>query len=752
MDLNEFIVSQKKLERALLKLDILALEEFLGNGADLLTECDIVNNKRRCLKIIVESLSKEGFKELCKVFMPYLIQNYSIIYVPFMNDTLQFCSQLITTDNVDDIIWPNLEYLHLTLYENKISDDSMIFNFLCKCQKYRNQTFHSKNLISMLETLSMIDSNIKWNYRGQRSMTPLHVAATLKQVEPKALLDLGITYGGDINATDIFGQTILHTACSWKNSNFVEAVIQYRPSLKFSKDVFGWTPLCLAIQGTRYCQPVSLKNTKREMPGSSCYLLKTLLLSKRGQSLTKQEIDLALLAPVKHPGENDCTICFCRKPSYRKHLRKHIKESYAFLTAFISQEFDKYMEERREPTLFIERLLTSKYVGVVDFENKNNVIIRDEVLTLMKRVEMYINHEDKLFHCELTVAGSVAENTKIRAPDEFDVNFKLLDFNLSNPILGDEGALYFNLRKNDLSPEELRYTCVSKTGRVITWNPVAIKKKLLSLVSDAFSLKSTWEGLNLYWRTYIIDNLQTPYLVWTSKEFYSEMSISLDIMPIFKLASWPDGVLAEHLNGNADDELLEQDCLIIIKNDKFYISASAIELYMMQKLPAELKYAYITCKILMDLLLYSPKLQNLDDYFIENLLPSSYELKNAVFQLYLSWISRNRSQQRKDMYLEQCNANSRSQVFCICNFTNDQLFSIRAKCQEIFEKLEQLGNCVKVSSGSILFGKHMSEDCVCNFTTYKYPKFLLSDDHAMYIRVYQIKGLELRKNLKKLLL
>lgn len=96
MDLNEFIVSQKKLAHALYKVDILELEELLRNGADLLTECDIINNCRSCLNIIVKSLSKEGFKELCKVFTPYLIQNYSIIYASFMNDILRFCSQLTT--------------------------------------------------------------------------------------------------------------------------------------------------------------------------------------------------------------------------------------------------------------------------------------------------------------------------------------------------------------------------------------------------------------------------------------------------------------------------------------------------------------------------------------------------------------------------------------------------------------------------------------------------------------------------------
>ena len=95
---------------------------------------------------------------------------------------------------------------------------------------------------------------------------------------------------------------------------------------------------------------------------------------------------------------------------------------------------------------------------VVGFQDRNNMIIRHEVLTLMKKFEMYINQEDKLFHCKLTVVVSVAEDTKIRAPDEFHINFKLLNSNLSNPILGGEGALFFNLNKNNLSPEELRYT------------------------------------------------------------------------------------------------------------------------------------------------------------------------------------------------------------------------------------------------------------------------------------------------------
>ena len=154
---------------------------------------------------------------------------------------------MTTIDNIDEIIRSNLEYLPLILYEIRINGDSMIVDFLCKYQDNRNEALRSKSLISMT------DSNIRWNYQSYRSMTPLHVAATLDLVEPKALLDLAITYGGDISATEVFGQHILHTACSWKNSHFVEAVISRRSSLKVSKDVVGWTPLRIAIKATRYC-------------------------------------------------------------------------------------------------------------------------------------------------------------------------------------------------------------------------------------------------------------------------------------------------------------------------------------------------------------------------------------------------------------------------------------------------------------------------------------------------------------------
>ena len=98
----------------------------------------------------------------------------------------------------------------------------------------------------------------------------------------------------------------------------------------------------------------------------------------------------------------------------------------------------------------------------------------------------------------------------------------------------------------------------------------------------------------------------------------------------------------------------------------------------------------------------------------------------------------------------QCKKNAGSVLYS--QLTNDQLFSISAKCQEILERLEQLYNCLVVSNGSSQYCKHLCEDCIFNFTIYKHPLFLFSDNHAIYIRVYQIKNLDLRKNLKKLLI
>jgi len=74
-------------------------------------------------------------------------------------------------------------------------------------------------------------------------------------------------------------------------------------------------------------------------------------------------------------------------------------------------------------------------------------------------------------------------------------------------------------------------------------------------------------------------------------------------------------------------------CFVIIKNEKFIVTASELELSAIKGLPKALKDAYVVCKILMDLLYYSPRLEGLDDYFITKILPSSYELKNIVFQL-----------------------------------------------------------------------------------------------------------------------
>ena len=72
---------------------------------------------------------------------------------------------------------------------------------------------------------------------------------------------------------------------------------------------------------------------------------------------------------------------------------------------------------------------------------------------------------------------------------------------------------------------------------------------------------------------------------------------------------------------------------VIIKNDKFIVTASQLELTAMKSLPKALKDAYVVCKVLMDLLYYSPRLESLDDYLITNILPTSYELKNTAFQL-----------------------------------------------------------------------------------------------------------------------
>ena len=255
-----------------------------------------------------------------------------------------------------------------------------------------------------------------------------------------------------------------------------------------------------------------MKINKRETP-SFAYDVMAALFIERVHEYRKEQFDIALLAPVKKHCERDCDVCFGKKPSYRRTLKKHLANEYTLLSSFIEQKYEDYRHQRGDPLAFTQSLLTSRIVGHVDFNVEENAIIRANVVELVRRIESVVNKNananEPLFQCCATLAGSCAEDTKIRAPDEFDINFHLVNFNLREPFLDQNGDLVFNLDRASLTADELKYTVVVR--ELCTWDPIAIKARLLVLVNKAMSVPEIWEGLNLYWRSFGLKQLEVKY-------------------------------------------------------------------------------------------------------------------------------------------------------------------------------------------------------------------------------------------------
>lgn len=259
----------------------------------------------------------------------------------------------------------------------------------------------------------------------------------------------------------------------------------------------------------RYFKPTSMSLNKRETT-SFAYDVMAALFIDRLHEYRKEQLDIALLAPVKEHCDRECSVCFGRKPSYRRTLKKHLVQKYAFISSFIEKKYENYRQQRGDGLAFTQTLLTSRIVGHVDFNVEENAKIRANVVELVRRIERVVNANasanEPLFQCHATLAGSCAEDTKIRAPDEFDINFHLMNFKLREPFLDQEGNLMFNLDRASLNADEIKYTVMIRG--VCTWDPIAIKTRLLVLVNRAMSAPEIWEGLDLYWRSFGLKQLE----------------------------------------------------------------------------------------------------------------------------------------------------------------------------------------------------------------------------------------------------
>ena len=461
-----------------------------------------------------------------------------------------------------------------------------------------------------------------WSYRSTRGMTPLHFLACLKGLTKSAgykiFIDLAMNEGADINATDIFGYTPLHTACAADNIIMVPELIQAGADTQFP-DLFGWTPFCTASKGTRRLDVINSWYNKNQIPQPSREILSIL----KKHSATH--------------ANNQTTECVCCLPLWLEKCHSYVEHNLGFFDLFLKKEFTEYHQMRGECMSFVSQLLITPNIGPLNHSSPSVVKITSQVDTLMHRIAKAVGQLDPLFQCELSLAGSVAEKTKIGFPDEFDYNgflIKLSDYD--HDVFYDtssvKGEVYFLvLEKNEtLLNDWVQYCQVEDGVRILS--PGLIQGRFGQLILKAMSRALIWEGLSLYWRShgkFVFGRLEPLQLVWTGQD-YPEMLITIDILPLFNLDKWPPNYLSSDID-LIPPEMKEKECSVILKRKSFRLTAINQEFYIMKNLTTVPKQAYILCKILMHLLLYIRIIKNICIIQIDKIVPSSYELKNALF-------------------------------------------------------------------------------------------------------------------------
>ena len=239
---------------------------------------------------------------------------------------------------------------------------------------------------------------------------------------------------------------------------------------------------------------------------------------------------------------NLATECACCGHVWLEQSHRYIENNLVFFELFLKKEFTEYRQIRGECMSFVSQLLITPNIGPLDFVSPRVVKITSQIDTLMHRIAKAVGQLDPLFQCELSLAGSTAEKTKIGFPDEFDYNgllTKLSDYdhNIIYDTSSVRGEVYFLvLEKNESLLNDWERYCQVKNGiRILS--PGLIQGRFGQLILKAMSITHVWEGLPLYWRShgkFVFGRLEPLQLVWTGED-YPEMLITIDILPLFNI-------------------------------------------------------------------------------------------------------------------------------------------------------------------------------------------------------------------------
>ncbi|XP_052102014.1 uncharacterized protein LOC127735757 [Mytilus californianus] len=268
------------------------------------------------------------------------------------------------------------------------------------------------------EVIKMLSGeSVNINNADMYGITPLHLSTTFGPGDLDILVTL-LDIGADVTRKTNMGATALHWACKVYNMAHV-LIFTYRQNgynINIT-DKYGSTALHWAVwyRNLQACQSLLQCGADvdiQDMAGKTAIdLARTLHFDDFHRLLTTYDTmeSLGIQDPVIECNGGDPIFCcpllkYLRKENDKANVEEYIEHVNRHKTSLCKS---------------INIVLGSSNMGMF-YEIEENISVPEKIDNLMQLLSARVTDRNKLFRCELRLAGSSFEGTKVRLRDEFD--------------------------------------------------------------------------------------------------------------------------------------------------------------------------------------------------------------------------------------------------------------------------------------------------------------------------------------------
>ncbi|XP_033111273.1 serine/threonine-protein phosphatase 6 regulatory ankyrin repeat subunit C-like [Anneissia japonica] len=481
----------------------------------------------------------------------------------------------------------------------------------------------------------LAEEGVDVNTGDMHGITPLHMSTTLGSDELDILVTL-LDLGADFTRKTNTGATALHWACKTYNMAHVLTFFYLENGKDINvKDDYGSTILHWAVWHRKLsvCRSVlqagadaNIKDTTGKTPGDLARILHFDDFHKLLSTYKTLE-PLEIQYPV--------VVCNGSDPIFSCPILKYIKKLDHKIDV---QEYMKHVDlHKASLSRSVSIMLGLSNMGMF-YDIEENTTVPEKIDTLMCSIVNKVAGRNPLFCCELRLAGSSFEGTKVQVRDEFDYIWSLTEFNESfvpvESSVFPEGFVKLHIKEEMIGGRFSQYLDKDNflDSRFLT-------RQLFSLINE--EVKNTLKGHNDLVCIKFLDeifcgtsNLVFHYFGRQAKSF----TISVDVVPTILLAGWtPVGFHVRHsllLQHSTNDlifsAILKTPDRVHVEHYTmfFRVSYGYIEQGILQSVPYDVKKGYIILKSLAETG-YFPKVVDHDNDRTIKKFITSYHLKTC---------------------------------------------------------------------------------------------------------------------------